>query len=218
MEWTNKELTALCKIIEEHTLLSFEKIKEKYSLETQDFYRYLQLRYFVSDKIKYVSESSKQLLGLFKGAYGSNNNRGIISGPYKGLISMKAHSTKYIKTKWEMEGGIALTEEEWVTIWEYQWKCSSSQSWREFGWKSLIRYFNTPYQKSHYKDKSLACWRNCGNKNATHYHVFWHCQVFKTYWKGIHNAMQDFFVSHLPLESKALFFGLMPEGVYFVFY
>ena len=72
-----------------------------------------------------------------------------------------------------------MTEEEWVTIWVYQLKCSSSQSWKEFGWKSLIRYFITPYQKSHYKANSPACWRNCGNTNANHYHVFWDCGVIK---------------------------------------
>uniref|UniRef100_A0A671TVT9 Reverse transcriptase domain-containing protein n=1 Tax=Sparus aurata TaxID=8175 RepID=A0A671TVT9_SPAAU len=211
-EWTNKGLTALCKIIKENTLLSFEQIKDKYALEAQDFYRYLQLRHFVSDKLKYISESSKQLLDLFKRAYSSNKDRGIISGLYKGLINKKAHSSLYIKEKWEVEGGIDLTEEEWVTIWEYQWKCSSSQSWKEFGWKSLIRYFITPYQNSHYKGNSLACWRNFGSTNANHYHVFWDCGVIKTYWKGIHNAIKVIFGSQLPLESKVFFFGLVPEG------
>lgn len=74
-EWTKTGRTALCKIIEANTQLSFERIKEKYSLEARDFYRYLQLRHFVSDKIKYVSESSKPLSGLFKRAYGSNKER-----------------------------------------------------------------------------------------------------------------------------------------------
>ena len=120
----------------------------------------------------------------------TNKDRGIIAGLYKGLINKKAHSSLYIKEKWEVEGEIDLTEEEWVTIWEYQWKCSSSQSWKEFGWKSLIRYFITPYQKSHYKGNSPACWRNCGNTNANHYLVFWDCGVIKTYWKEIHNAIQ----------------------------
>ncbi len=64
-DWTNKGLTAICKIIKDNTLLSFERIKEKYALETQDFFHYLQLRHFVSDKINNLSESSKQLLDVF---------------------------------------------------------------------------------------------------------------------------------------------------------
>lgn len=125
---------------------------------------------------------------------------------------MKLHSTLYIKTKWEMEGGIEIKEEEWTTIWAYQWKCSSSQSWREFGWKCLARYFITPHRKSHYEGNPSACWRNCGNTDANHYHIFWDCHVIKTYWKGIHAAIQETFGRYLPLESKTLFFGLMPEG------
>ena len=170
-DWTIRGITAICKIIKDNRLLSFERIKEKYALETQDFYRYLQLRHFVSERIKNQSEQGKPLLDIFKRAYNSHKDRGIISGLYKGLINMKTHSTLYIKTKWEMEGGLDLTEEEWGIIWEYQWKCSSSQSWKEFGWKSMIRYFITPHQMIHYRDNSPTCWRNCGNINANQYHV-----------------------------------------------
>ncbi len=94
--------------MKEGTLLSFEGIKEKYSLEAQDFYHVLQMRHFVSDKIKCKKESSKQLLDLFKRAYYSKKDRGIISGLYKGLVNRKTHSTLYIKTKYEMEGGIDI--------------------------------------------------------------------------------------------------------------
>lgn len=37
-EWTNKGFKALCKIVKVNTL-SFERIKEKYALEAQDFHR-----------------------------------------------------------------------------------------------------------------------------------------------------------------------------------
>lgn len=75
------------------------------------------MRHFVSKKIKSKAELNKLLLQLFKRAYSSNKDRGIISGLYKGLINMKSHSTLYNKTKWEMEGAINITEEEWTTIW-----------------------------------------------------------------------------------------------------
>ena len=104
-----------------------------------------------------------------------------------------------------------ISEEEWTTIWVYQWKCTSSQNWREFSWRSLIRYFITPSWKSHYDGNSPACWRNCGNLNAHHYHVFWDCPVIQDYWREIHVALQDIFRCHVPLESKTLFFGLMPQ-------
>ncbi len=50
---------------------------------------------------------------------------------------------------------------------------------REFGWKSLIWYFITPAQKSHYGNNLSVCWRKCGNQNANHYHIFWDCSILR---------------------------------------
>lgn len=210
-DWTNKGITALCNVMKEGTLLSFEMLKEKYLLDKQDFYRYLQMRHYVNMKVENITEASACLIELFRKAYNSDTGSRIISCIYKGLLNLKTHSTSYIKTKWEKEGGINISEEEWTTIWRYQWKCTSSQKWREFGWKSLIRYFITPSQKSHYDCNPPVCWRKCGNQNANHYHVFWDCSIIKDYWGGIHNALQDIFKCEIPLESKTIFFGYIPQ-------
>ena len=87
------------------------------------------------------------LIELLRNAYSSDTGGKIISCLYKGLLNLKMHSTLYIKTKWEKEGGTIVSDEDWTTIWRYQWKCTSSQKWRELGWKNLIRYFITPSQK-----------------------------------------------------------------------
>lgn len=54
-----------------------------------------------------------------------------------------------------MEGGITISDEEWTTIWKFQWKCTSSQTWRQFGWKNVIEYFITPSQKHHYDEEDV---------------------------------------------------------------
>ncbi len=149
-DWIDKGITVLCNLIEDNILASFEVLKEKHSLDTQDFYRYLQMRHFVNIKMKNMAETRTGFIELFRKAYKSDLHSRIVSCIYKCLLNLKTHSTSYIKTKWEKEGGIIITEEEWITMWRYQWKCSKSQKWREFGWKSLIRYFITPAQKSHH--------------------------------------------------------------------
>lgn len=211
-DWTAKGITALCNVMKGGTLLSFETLKEKHLLEKQDFYRYLQMRHYVDNtKVENVNEASTYLMELFRKAYNSDTNIRTISGIYKGLSNLKTHSTLYIKNKWEKEGGMSISEEEWTTIWRYQWKCTSSQKWREFAWKSLIRYFVTPSQKSHYDGKPPVCWRNCGNQNANQYHVFWDCAVIRDYWKAIHNALQDIFKCEMPPDDKTMLFGHIPQ-------
>ncbi len=165
--------------MKDEKLLSFETLKRTHLLEKQDFYRYLQLRHFGDTKMKNVTKTSTCLIELFIKAFNSEIIDRTVSCMYKGLQDLKSHSTSYIKIKWEKEGGINISEEEWTAI------------WREFGRKSLIRYFITPSQKSHYDNTSPVCWRNCRNQSANHYHVFWDCPVMRDYWREIHNALQN---------------------------
>lgn len=42
---------------------------------------------------------------------------------------------------------MAISEDEWGNNCKLQWKTTASHSWREFGWKSITRFFITPAQK-----------------------------------------------------------------------
>lgn len=53
-DWANNGITAVCMIIKDNILFSFGKVKEKYNLEMQHFYRYLQMRHFVTGIIKKI--------------------------------------------------------------------------------------------------------------------------------------------------------------------
>lgn len=143
-DWTGKGITSLCTIMKEGTLLSFEQFKEQYVLENQDFYRYLQMRHVFNMNVKNGNEAGRCLIELFKNSYKAVKNRGIISSFYECLLHFKTQSTTYIKTKWEKEGGIAISEEEWTMVWKSQWKCTRSQKWRQFGWKTVISHYTDP--------------------------------------------------------------------------
>jgi len=135
-KWRDNGITALCNIMNGNILFSFEMIHENYLLEKQDFFRYLQLQHVVNENVKQVTEANSSPIELFKRAYKSNCSKGTMSAIYKRFLDLKTHSTAYIKEKWEKESRIDISEEEWTLIWGYQWKCTSSMSWREFNWKN----------------------------------------------------------------------------------
>ena len=56
----------------------------------------------------------------------------------------KNHSTTHIKQKWEKEWGTNISEDSWMEIWVSQSTTANSRSLREFGWKSVVRFFITP--------------------------------------------------------------------------
>lgn len=209
--WTAKGITALCTIMKDNSMFSFEMLQEKHHLDKQDFFRYLQLRHYVNTKVKNITKTNHSFIELFKRAYNSNLNKGIISATYTCLVQNNIHSTAYIKAKWERETGTEISDEEWKRMWQYQWKCSSSMTWREFNWKNFIRYFITPAQKSKFSDATPDCWRQCGQQSANHHHVFWDCPKIQVYWSEIHNSLQDIFREDLPLDFKTLYLGCVPQ-------
>lgn len=171
----------------------FQTLQEKYGLEKQDFYRYLQLRhYFDQDIKKHIDLDDTVVKVVLLGAC-SILIKGLISTLYKALMSKKSHSVEYIKNKWEEEGNLLIPEEDWSNCCELPWKCTNSHTWREFGWKCLIRYFITPKQKTHISERSSSCWRKCGNQAANHWRIFWDCPVITQFWSEVHKKMESIF-------------------------
>lgn len=208
--WTSKGITTLSNLIKDGKVVSFDILKQKYALEKQDFYRYLQIRHYIDTNLDTVSDANIDLLKLFKNSYDGNSNKKLISILYK-YLTKKSHSTEYVKTIWEREGGITISDDEWTGIWKLHWKCTSSQRWKEYGWKTLIRYFRTPCQTAHFDGSPPICWRGCGDQHANHFHILWDCPLIRQYWKDVHRALQDIFKCVITFELKTVYFGCTPQ-------
>lgn len=44
-------------------------------------------------------------------------------------------------------------------------------------------------------------------------HVFWDCPIINDYWKEINDALQNIFKQNIPLESKLMYFGNVPQDI-----
>lgn len=155
----------------------------------------------------------RPLIQLFVNAYKSEIKKGVISQTYNSLHELSNYSTKYVKERWEKEGGQVITEEEWQNICSFHWKSTKSHVWKEFCWKSFTRFFITPAIKAHYDEGSCECWRNCGTETAHHYHIFWDCKNIKNYWREVHKALQNIFGTYLPYDFKSVFLGYISPDI-----
>ncbi len=81
----------------------------------------------------------------------------LISKLYTGVESPKGNDELCIKEKWETEANIVISLEECEKINEQLWKTTCSLSWREYGWKNVIRFFKTLAQKK-YDTKRWSLW------------------------------------------------------------
>lgn len=210
LSWNEKGLTALCQFVEGGNFKSFEKLKTEYNLENTDFFRYLQLRHFYS--LDCASHPELDLIKVFTDAYKGLPTK-TVSKLYKGLQKQNGNSTFYVKSKWEKELNIVLSEGDWHTMCDTQQTSTSSKRWREFGWKSLIRFFITPNITNKFQGLHLQCWRQCGCTNANHSHIFWTCIKLKPFWDSVFETVDSIMAYAIPKEAKIYLLGQLPGEV-----
>lgn len=211
--WSNKGVTALCTIIKNRKVRSFQDLKTSFELKDHDFFRYLQLREYYDKDIKLSDgEEENAVLGTIIGAYQQRTLK-IISKLYNSMMSCQNASTLYVKEKWEQEMSIAISDQEWFRICELAQSSTTSLKWREFNWKNLIRFFITPRIKSKQLLSQQLCWRQCGMINANHTHIFWDCTQIVAFWTSLHSALTQILRYSIPFAPATLYLGNVSEIV-----
>lgn len=148
-----------------------------------------------------MGNSDSEFLQVFLSFFESRTCK-IISALYNAIQLSKQDSTEYIK-RWEKEGNTVIYME---SICQLQWISTGSNTWREFGWKNVVRFFVTPIRKWHL-DKGDACWRLCGTTGASHFHVFWDCQVIRAYWQELQEHVNNIFGVDIPFQWETMYLG-----------
>ncbi len=211
-QWSLQGITSFCLISTENGLESFQQLSHKYNLDKQDFFRYLQVRHYFNKNIRDIREedTGSTIVQIFVDTYKKKVNKKIVSRIYSCLMSTKKHSTMYVKQKWEKEANITITEEEWLTMWRTQMTTTNSDSWREFTWKNIIRFFITPRIKKIQtgNQKVGECWRKCGNVMSDHFHIFWDCNIIHTYCQELNREINAIMGLNLEYNFKTMYLGI----------
>lgn len=155
------------------------------------------------------------MIKIFTDAYKGNSKRKLTSKIYSSSQLERGLSTLYIKLRWEKEANIALTEDDWLNICRTMCTTSSSDYWREYAWKNLLRYFITPKIKKSQSNnpEQGQCWRMCGNMSAGHFHIFWECPIISSYWTDIVKEIRFVISSELLFNFSVIYLGNVPTGL-----
>lgn len=119
---------------------SFEEMDE-FHLEKNDFFRYLQSREYYNKEVRRTpTVKENTMVRIINEAYNGKLMR-LIFKFYHSLIENTQLSTEYLKSKWETEINIEMSSIDWKNMWINHQKTTASQKWRQFSWKTLIRFF-----------------------------------------------------------------------------
>lgn len=211
-QWGDRGMTAWCTLMVGGRLPTYEELGKKYGLDNKEFFMYLQLRDYYNKEIQRKDTGKMNgVVQLMIHRYNGYKFR-MVSEMYQQLMGNEKHSTEYIKEKWEKEMEIEITSESWAGMWTTHHSSTNSRIWREFAWKNLSRYFITPKIKSRQIQKQMGCWRECGEANADHTHVFWKCTKIQSFWEMMNIKFRRILGYGVPLEGRIWYLGDLEGG------
>lgn len=209
-KWVDMGISAICTVIKDGNMRSFQEIKDLFGLGNADLFRYLQMRDYYLKKIK--KDEVHSLVKVLVTSY----NRQIpkaISILYSCLLESRQLSTTYVKNKWEKELGEEISDEIWLKMWKCHQTTTQSYRWREFAWKNQIRFFITPQITSKQTSEQHQCWRKCGEIASHHTHIFWSCKKLEPFWRQVHLVICETLGYSIPFTCVVLYLGHLEGNV-----
>ena len=138
--WSDFGLTSIYQFVRGGVLKSFEQLQTEFGLPRTDFFRYLQLRDFLTKHKEWEKAVTptpiEQMLLRFEVVEGK-----VIKEFYQVFLDLCPNNTLYIKEKWEAELGIEVTSDTWEEICSEAHLVTNSNTWKEFKWKVISRFF-----------------------------------------------------------------------------
>lgn len=214
-KWSEYGLCYVYQLIHNGELKSFKQLRQEFTLPRTDFFRYLQLRHFLTthkewEKVKNLSLI--EVLFFFKLQAGNEVGK-VISKLYSTFLLMIPNNTIQTKEKWEAEMNADISLDTWTEICREAHQMTNGNIWRELRWKVIMRYFRTPQITAKWVlASSDKCWRNCGPQSGNHTHIFWSCPKLSTFWKEVLDALREVFHQNIPNDPRVVLLGSIPEG------
>uniref|UniRef100_A0A3B5QTR8 Reverse transcriptase zinc-binding domain-containing protein n=1 Tax=Xiphophorus maculatus TaxID=8083 RepID=A0A3B5QTR8_XIPMA len=199
-KWAEQGLTFLHQLIDRNNLMSFEELCRNFHLQKNDFFRYLQLRSFLSAHRDWERKGG--------------GDKKLITKLYSVFLSMNFNEPTWTKQRWEAETAKKISDETWEEVWTEAHRVTNSNTWREYKWKIISRYFRTPdvVSKMDPKVPSL-CWRNCGSAVPNHTHIFWSCPKLQNFWDEVYRAINQIFPEVIPKDVTVALLGIIPDDL-----
>ncbi len=202
--WEKNGLKIINQLFDGETIRSFSQLSNRFILKSNDFFRYLQLRHYITshkqwDIIKRSPTNvEKYFIDVIEHGLPTKNH---IAHLYRKLMQDKSDDSFHIKRNWELELNTIIEDEMWTSVCASCHKGISSQIWKEFDWKMKMRFFRVPLVVAKFDSSSqlAQCWRGCGEV-GDYVHIFWECPKIQVYWQGVKREISKVLGYDIPMH------------------
>lgn len=208
--WTRKGITSIKDLFSEGVFMSFEQVRLKFDIPHSHFFRFLQLRNFVTSSITdFPSQPPDSLLEsiLEFNPY----SKGVIGSVYSLLNSFNLEPLNSLKNQWEGDLGTQISDDTWEEALDRIHSSSICLRHTVIQFKVLHRLHWSKIKLAKFvPDMDPICDR-CRQDQATLAHAFWFCPKLNTFWQSIFKTFSD--VLEVPIEPSAFIaiFGVVSQ-------
>uniref|UniRef100_A0A672IAP0 Reverse transcriptase domain-containing protein n=1 Tax=Salarias fasciatus TaxID=181472 RepID=A0A672IAP0_SALFA len=200
--WDANGLRTLKDMFVEGLFASFQQLKTAFRIHDSQFFRYLQLRSFMSTSFNYFPSCPPD--SLLETILVMNT----FSKVYNVINSHNVQPMAQTRRKWEEELETAISEDEWQSAINNIYSSSICLRHRVIQFKILHRLHWSKVRLAKIKrDIDPTCDR-CETDPATLSHMFWSCSKLLSFWQCIFKFLSDALKVNIEPEPIIAIFGI----------
>lgn len=181
--WVNCGVKMAKDLYSNGTFVTFDYLLNQFGIPWSHFFRYLQLRSFVSSQLKGFPSLPDSLLDkIFKVLPWSKETIGKI---YSLLSLDNLKLLDILKSKWEKELNIEMTDEMWQVAIDGIHTSSTCQRQRVIQFKVVHRLHWSKVKLPEIQSNVDDVCNRCCVESGTLSHMFWSCSKLGEFWRSI---------------------------------
>ena len=208
--WHMKGIQKMMDLYVDGVLLSFEQLCQRYQLSRNHFFKYLQLKSYMSlqyKQIMYIPPLSK----LEELTLANLEGRGHVSKYYNILVAYSTESTLDKLNAWKGDIQEDIDERVWNDACLKAQTQTINTRFKLLQYKWLMRVYITPVKLHHMSNNIPDVCSKCLDEKGTLYHCLWECPKIQRFWNDVIKSMSEIFNIKIPLDVKLCVLGIYPE-------
>uniref|UniRef100_A0A8C6SR27 Reverse transcriptase domain-containing protein n=1 Tax=Neogobius melanostomus TaxID=47308 RepID=A0A8C6SR27_9GOBI len=208
--WADKGVQKIGDLYEGGALLTFNDLCLKYSIPPKHFFKYLQLKHFISSHCEALREPPLSCLEDIMIKHGNGKRQ--ISVLYAALVSHDKESSSDRMRAWSLDIKEDIDEDEWsIACLKAQTQTINTRM-KLLQHKWLMRTYMTPEKLNKFSPDIPDTCVKCSTEKGTLIHCVWECPKLVAFWKLVVCTLSRIVKLQVPCTPKLCILGIYPKN------
>uniref|UniRef100_A0A3Q3BY06 Reverse transcriptase zinc-binding domain-containing protein n=1 Tax=Haplochromis burtoni TaxID=8153 RepID=A0A3Q3BY06_HAPBU len=181
-------------------LLTFDQLCKKYLIPPKHFFKYLQLKNYLSSKLQRIAELPP-LTKIEEACIKNTKGKGFLS-IYYNLLMLSSKDSAIQED---------IDENDWNQACLKAQKQTINTCFKLLQYKWLMRTYITPVKLHHMSNDIPDICTKCLVEKGTLLHCLWECPKIQDFWKDVIKYLSEVFKVKIPLKGKLYVLGIYPR-------